>query len=116
MAAHGLAGACGTYCGMCRFYNEKCRGCGAVQGKPFWVKEYHREVCRLYDCAVNKRNLSHCGECAELPCRLFIQSSDPSLSPEQALASREARIEALKLRKTIGDEAWLEQKEFVEQE
>jgi len=54
MAALDLAAVCGTYCGTCRYYKLRCEGCGAVKGKPFWVKEYHREVCRLYDVIHNK--------------------------------------------------------------
>ena len=107
MAALDLAAVCGTYCGTCRYYKLRCEGCGAVKGKPFWVKEYHREVCRLYDCAVNHKRLAHCGECAELPCAIFTKSADPSLTPAQAEASRTARIRELRLRKDVGIEAWL---------
>jgi hypothetical protein len=97
----GLAAVCGTSCGNCRFHPATCAGCHAVSGKPFWVKEYGREVCRLYDCAVNQKGITHCGECAELPCTLFMESSDPALSPEQAEASRNKRIAKLKNRLEI---------------
>jgi len=102
-----LAAVCGTYCPTCRFYGEKCSGCGAVKGKPFWVKEYQRDVCRMYGCCVNKKHLEYCGECVELPCRIFEESSDPSETPERARLSRENRINALKLRAEIGTQQWL---------
>ncbi len=102
-----LAAVCGTYCPDCRFYAVKCAGCGAVKGKPFWVKEYNREVCRMYGCCVNEHKLEHCGMCGELPCKIFTESSDPSETPEQARISRANRINALKLRKEIGTQEWL---------
>ena len=102
-----LAAVCGTYCPTCRFYGVKCDGCGAVKGKPFWVKEYNRDVCRMYGCCVNEKRMEHCGECAELPCRTFTESADPSETPEQARLSRERRITALKLRAQVGTQEWL---------
>ena len=111
MAEAGLAAVCGTYCGVCRYNKLHCEGCGTVKGKPFWVKDYYREVCRLYDCAVNQKRLVHCGECAELPCALFLDSSDPSFTPEQAEANRNTRIRELRIRKDVGNEAWLNQQE-----
>ncbi len=107
MPKQSLAAVCGTYCGTCRFLGVQCTGCAAVQGKPFWVKSYNRNVCRLYDCCVNQHHLEHCGECAELPCKLFLESSDPSLTPEEAKANMEQRIQALKTRKASGTAAWL---------
>jgi hypothetical protein len=107
MPGRDLAAVCGTYCGACRFYGERCTGCGAVRGKPFWVKEYSRNVCRMYDCCVSKSGLEHYGECSGLPCALFIESSDPSLTPEEAEVNRNARIAELKKRNAMGTEAWL---------
>jgi len=107
MPGRDLVAVCGTYCGACRFYRTQCTGCGAVQGKPFWVNEYKRDVCRLYDCCVTQKGFIHCGECSELPCALFIQSSDPSLNPQEADKNKSARISELKKRATMGTEAWL---------
>ena len=104
-----LAAVCGTYCPSCRFYGVKCGGCGAVKGKPFWVKEYNRNVCSMYGCCVNNKKLEHCGECAELPCRIFEESSDPSHTPEEARLNRESRVRELKLRVEVGTQDWLKQ-------
>lgn len=104
-----LAAVCGTYCPACRFYGEKCSGCVAVKGRPFWVKEYNRDVCRMYGCGVEQKHLEHCGQCPELPCAIFTAAADPSHTPEEARLSREKRIKALKLRAVIGTDAWLEQ-------
>lgn len=106
----GLAAACGLYCGYCEHLGEKCRGCGLVQGKPFWTKQYGVEVCPLYDCAVNQKHLEHCGLCPELPCETFNSLRDPSLSDEEAAAALETRKEGLLHRKEIGTEAWLDEK------
>ena len=103
-----LAAACGLYCGSCEYLEEKCTGCGHIEGKPFWTAEFGVEVCPLYDCCVNDKALEHCGECAELPCKLWLEFHDPALSPEEAEASVRERREQLLARKEIGTEKWAE--------
>ena len=103
-----LAGACGIYCGSCEFLGGSCAGCGHIEGKPFWTAEMELEACPLYDCCVNKKELEHCDLCDELPCGMFNEFHDPTLSPEQAKQSVLERGDALRLRKELGTAKWLE--------
>lgn len=108
MADGNLAASCGLYCGSCEYLEDKCSGCGHIAGKPFWTAEFGVEVCPLYACCVNDKRLEHCGECAELPCKLFLEFHDPALSPEEAEASVRERREQLLARKEMGTEKWVE--------
>ncbi len=105
-----LAGACGIICSECEHLGGPCEGCGYVEGKPFWAKEFGVDVCPLYGCSVQKKQLSHCGACEEFPCLTFKEMRDPSLSPEEAEANMLARMEELWKRRDMGDEAWLKEK------
>ena len=104
-----LASPCGLYCGPCEHLGEKCKGCGNQMGKPFWTDMMKIEICPLYDCCVHKRTLEHCGHCDQLPCDLFKNFYDPSLSPEEAKGSVLSRQHALARRREIGTEEWLEE-------
>ena len=102
-----LAAACGLYCGDYEYLQENCQGCNQVEGKPFWTEQLDMEVCPLYGCCVDQRELEHCGLCDEFPCELFISLRDPALSDEEAEQSLRQRQQDLKRRKEIGTEAWL---------
>ena len=75
------------------------------------TKLYSFEVCPLYDCCVNKKHLEHCGLCPELPCQTFTSLRDPALSDEEAEKALQKRQKDLKLRKKIGTENWLKNKQ-----
>ena len=105
-----LAAACGLYCGDCEHLEKQCQGCVQVQGKPFWTTQYGVEVCPLYGCCVNQKQLEHCGLCIDFPCETFTSLRDPSLSDEEAEHSLRERQKDLTLRKEIGTEAWLREK------
>ena len=106
-----LAAACGLYCGDCEFLGGKCRGCGQVQGKPFWAEMYNMEVCPVYGCCINNRKLEHCGLCPELPCETFTSLRDPALSDEEYEKSLADRQKDLNLRKEKDTEAWLKERD-----
>jgi len=105
-----LTACCGLYCGDCEFLGEKCPGCGQVYGKPFHVELSKLEVCSIYGCCVDKKQLEHCGLCDEFPCETFTSLRDPSMSDEEFEQSLSERQQALLLRKEIGTEAWLREK------
>ncbi len=105
-----LAAACGLYCGDCEFMEKQCQGCNQVKGKPFWTEQFDMEVCPLYGCCVNQKELEHCGLCDEFPCELFISLRDPALSDEEAAQSLQKRQKDLRLRKEISTEAWLKER------
>ena len=102
-----LASPCGIYCGDCEHIGQKCQGCGKVEGKPYWTKQYGVEVCPLYDCCSNMKQLEHCGMCTDFPCEIFSSLRDPSLSDEDAEQALTKRKRELRLRKEIGTEEWL---------
>lgn len=101
---------CGLYCGDCEFLGKNCEGCGHVAGKPFWSCQVPGGICPIYDCCMNKKGLSHCGECEDLPCEVFLQLKDPNLSDEAFAASLKDRQTQLLRRKEVGTERWLAEK------
>lgn len=113
MIDNALAPVCGLYCGTCEYLEKQCQGCGKVEGKPFWTTQMKVEVCPLYDCCINKKQLEHCGLCDEPPCKTFTDIYDPSLSPEEAKKSVLARQNELAKRKEIGTEKWLGEKRLA---
>ena len=66
------------------------------KGQTFWAMEHiPAKVCPLYDCSVNKRNYRDCGDCAEVPCKMFREMKDPGSTDEehrQGLTDRVARL------------------------
>ena len=90
-----LLSPCGIDCETCEFA-ESCGGCFAIKGKPFYLKDFGMEVCPLYDCPVNQKGYKSCAECPDLPCQLFYDWRDPSMSEEAHINSINARVEALK--------------------
>jgi hypothetical protein len=88
--------ACGIICDSCPFYNKGCIGCNEVKGKPFWTKDMPTGICQLFDCAVNIKQYKSCGECPELPCKLFYELKDPNISEEEHQASIINRVKVLK--------------------
>ena len=78
---------CGLHCTGCE-YKETC-GCGGcieTNGHPF-----HGE-CPVAVCCQSK-NITHCGECPDIPCELLVQYSN---DPEHGDNPRGARIEQCK--------------------
>ena len=87
---------CGIDCDQCPL-KEQCKGsCHAIKGAPFYIKDFGVEVCPMYDCAVNKKGYQTCAECSELPCQLFYDWKDPSMTEEAHLQSVKDRVEQLK--------------------
>ncbi|MCL2632750.1 MAG: DUF3795 domain-containing protein [Coriobacteriia bacterium] len=90
-----LLAPCGIDCETCDYFKD-CSGCHAIEGKPFYLQDFEVEVCPLYDCPVNQKGLKTCGECAELPCKIFFDWRDPSMSDEDHLKSIDDRVKVLK--------------------
>ncbi len=88
---------CGIDCGVCEHLNKTCTGCKSTFGKPFWTKfDGMPPVCPLYDCAVNKKGYKDCGDCSELPCKLFLEMKDPNYTDEQHQEALKTRVKNLK--------------------
>ena len=92
------AGACGLYCGDCKFYGVECGGCGEQGGAPFWGE------CGIYRCCIEECGFEFCGECDEFPCDMYLKTIEYPSFP-----SLEVLKESLSRRLEIGTEAWLEE-------
>jgi hypothetical protein len=88
---------CGANCFDCKYYGNQCKGCIKDLGQPFWCADiFEDKTCPLFKCATQDKGLNHCGECEELPCKLFFDLKDPELSQEEHEKSINKRVKALK--------------------
>lgn len=87
---------CGVQCGGCAEYGKTCEGCAAISGKVFWAGYLGLEICPIYNCCVNEKGFEHCGECGELPCPMYFDTKDPSVSDEEHKLGIQRRVAALK--------------------
>ena len=91
-----MISACGLICTDCPFYNNPCLGCYKVEGKTFWAIDHlPGKICPLFDCSINQKSFSNCGDCNELPCQKFTDLKDPSISEEEHKTSIAKRVEIL---------------------
>ena len=74
---------CGMYCGTCPQLGVECNGCEKDEGKPHWTNFLNVDICPIYDCCVNTKQLKHCGHCEKLLCEKYSQIRDPAFSDEQ---------------------------------
>ena len=90
-------GSCGAECSTCSFYKITCQGCASQAGKTFWAVEHMPDkICPLFDCAQNQKKIKNCGSCSELPCKMFTDLKDPSMSDEEHQKSIQLRISNLR--------------------
>jgi hypothetical protein len=89
--------ACGLICDECEFFNKTCTGCINVKGSTFWAKEMMpTKVCPLFDCSVNRKGFKSCGDCSELPCKMFREMKDPNSTEEEHQKSLLKRVDLLR--------------------
>ena len=92
-----ILSACGLICDECEFFEKQCDGCHGVKGQTFWAKEMMPgKTCPLYHCAVDTRNYHDCGDCSELPCKMFREMKDPNSTEEEHQLGLIARVAALR--------------------
>lgn len=88
--------ACGIKCEECSFYKKECQGCFSMAGKPFWTAHATKDgICPLFNCAIHQNNFNHCGDCDELPCKMFREMKDPNCSDEEHQQSIVNRVKTL---------------------
>ncbi|MBN1385052.1 MAG: DUF3795 domain-containing protein [Elusimicrobia bacterium] len=88
---------CGCECPECEHFKKlKCSGCSEIKGKVWWVSYINAEVCPIYSCVSDKKKYNNCGECAEIPCKLWKDLKDPSYTQKQHDAGVKTRVENLK--------------------
>lgn len=78
-----MTSICGVVCNNCRDFSTKCAGCDETEGKVYRASYVGAEICPIYDCCVSKKQLKHCGKCEELPCQLYCDTQDSSMSIEE---------------------------------
>jgi len=84
---------CGLDCSKCQYFMVNCNGCKAVEGSTFWAKEFlPNKVCSLYECAVTNKGFNSCGDCKELPCKMFVELKDPNSTEEEHQKSIKERV------------------------
>ena len=90
-----LLSPCGIDCESCEF-DDSCSDCHSIEGKPFYLKDFDVDVCPMYDCPVNKKGYKTCAECPELPCQIYYDWKDPSMTDEAHIESINERVKTLK--------------------
>jgi len=110
-----LTSVCGIYCRGCEYLGETCKGYDAEKGKVFWTKsdEVPFDVCPLWKCCVDEKQLEYCGLCSEFPCSTYLEMKDPQ-DPEADLHKRQ-NIKSLRRRVEIGTEKWIEEMKACEE-
>jgi hypothetical protein len=78
------------------FFENPCKGCNEVKGKLFWTQYLGLDTCPIYNCCVHEKQLDHCGKCTELPCAIYFNTKDPSISDEEFKQSIQERVDLLK--------------------
>lgn len=90
---------CGTNCETCYDYRTNCPGCRKAEGKVYWAPYTGLDVCPIYHCCAMKSGYANCGQCSKLPCQLYYDTRDPSVSQEAHEADILLRVSHLKSRK-----------------
>lgn len=85
---------CGTDCSACYCFGKMCNGCNSCEGKVFHASE--GKTCSIYDCVRNNRGMQNCGECGELPCKIWFDTRDPKYSDEEFHENVEMRVQTLR--------------------
>jgi len=89
-------GVCGCICSECEVYGVKCKGCHDIEGKACWLHEVGLDICDFYECSVINKELMHCGECTDIPCKKFLENKNPKLSEEEHRKIVKTRVVLLK--------------------
>jgi len=93
---------CGGYCKNCVAYKKACAGCVETNGKPFHIKKTGKDICPVWQCAIDHK-IEHCGVCDEFLCDKFLSWYDP----QRGIITALRRAGLLALRKKIGTERWI---------
>lgn len=88
-----LVSVCGTDCSACYCFGNMCNGCSACEGKVFHAPE--GKACPIYDCVRNNKCMQNCGECGEVPCKIWLETRDPKYSDEEFKENVAMRVQAL---------------------
>lgn len=87
---------CGVKCDECKDFNQSCNGCQAIAGKVYWAPYVNKTVCPIYHCCINEKQHEHCGQCKELPCQIYYDTQDPSVTLDEHEAGIKLRVNLLR--------------------
>lgn len=97
---HEALSCCGTRCSECSCYGTMCKGCNESEGKVFHAPE--GQACPIYECSVNQKKQKNCGGCQNLPCDIWRNTKDPSMSDEQFENNIRQRVQNVRGRASHG--------------
>lgn len=89
-----LISVCGTDCSACYCFGKMCNGCNLCEGKVFHAPE--GKACPIYDCVINNKCMHNCGECGEIPCKIWFDTRDTKFSDEEFNENIAMRVQTLK--------------------
>ena len=87
---------CGIDCDACALKENCAGGCQVNCGKPFYIKDFGVECCPIFSCSVSTKGHRTCGECPDVPCQIFFDWKDPSMSDEDHREAVKANVALLK--------------------
>ncbi|UAL08342.1 MAG: DUF3795 domain-containing protein [Candidatus Methanogranum gryphiswaldense] len=87
---------CGIDCSQCENYPDSCKGCSIQKGHVYWTVNVSLNVCPIYGCCRQKKQMDHCGLCKQVPCNIWKEMKDPSWTDEQHQESIDQRLVSLK--------------------
>jgi GNAT superfamily N-acetyltransferase len=83
MGGRSMLSPCGCDCSKCKEYGNSCSGCREIKGEVYWAGYVGTTVCPMFHCCVNEKKFTHCGQCSKLPCSLYYDMQDPSVTKEE---------------------------------
>ena len=93
----------GGFCGVndCSFYANN-DGIAGHEVSTFAIRFYAWSAYEFaddtYDCVRNNKCMNDCGECAEIPCKIWHDTRDPKFSDEEFNENIAMRMQTLKRR------------------
>ncbi len=86
---------CGMDCVDCPSYQKECMGCDETKGQVSWTQYIGKSICPVYACCLDKKH-ENCRKCSSLPCKMWYELKDPSISEEEHINSIDQRTQILK--------------------
>jgi hypothetical protein len=87
---------CGVNCSSCHLLEQCGSTCNDHEGKPFYIQGENIDACMIYKCAVLDKGYQTCAQCPDLPCQIYFDWRDPSVSEEDHAKGVQERVKQLK--------------------
>ncbi len=84
---------CGSECKTCGCYQTLCSGCSESSGKVFHAPP--GKACPIHACCVRQHKYAFCSACEQIPCSVWLETKDPSLSEKAFQAAIAERMERM---------------------